>query len=120
VRVTVQRRNGGRHRITVPVRVPRGLKPGRRHRLTLRGGSGGGLSEAELIEEFLVLIAGGGGPSSEPRTVAQLAHRIGALHRDLGIEARWKGRPPRLVHRSSRVSYEGRVRLRIRVTPRRR
>ena len=121
VRLTVQRRNGGRRRLTVPVRVPRSLKPGRAHKLTLRGGSGGGgISDAELIEEFLLIISGGGGPGSEPSTVPQLARRIRALHRDVGIQARWNRGEPRLVRRSDAASYEGRVRLRVRVMPRRR
>ena len=119
VRLTVQRRRGGSHRITVPVRVPRLLKPGR-HRLTLRGG-GGGLSEEELIEELILLLEGelgGGGGSSEPRTVRQLARRIHALRSRPGIYARFGRGPARLVRASSAVSYEGRVRLRLRVTPR--
>jgi hypothetical protein len=119
VRLTVQRRRGGRHRITVPVRVPRSLRPGK-HRLTLRGG-GGGLSEEELIEELIALLegeGGGGGGSSEPRTVRQLARRIQALRTRPGIYARFDRRPARLVRPSSAVSYEGRVRLKLRVTPR--
>jgi hypothetical protein len=119
VRLTVQRRRGGGHRITVPVRVPRSLKPGK-HRLTLRGG-GGGLSEEELIEELIALLEGeigGGGGSSEPRTVRQVARRIHALRTLPGIYARFDRRPARLVRASSAVSYEGRVRLRLRVMPR--
>jgi hypothetical protein len=119
VRLTLQRRRGAGHRITVPVRVPRSLKPGK-HRLTLRGG-GGGLSEEELIEELIALIEGelgGGGGSSEPRTVRQLARRIRALRTRPGIYARFDRGPARLVRPSSAVSYEGRVRLRLRVTPR--
>jgi hypothetical protein len=122
VRVTVQRRHGGRRQITVPVRVPRSLKPGREHRLTLRG-QGGGFSEEELIEELIILldgefIGGGGGPS-EPKTVRELAARIRALHRAPGIYAHFGRRgEPRLAHPSDQVSYEGRVRLRLRVMPR--
>lgn len=120
VRLTVQRRNGRRQRVTVRVRVPRHLEPGRTHRLTLRGGAGGGFSDAELIEEFLILIEGGGEPSSEPTSVRQLARRIRGLRRRPGIEARWNKGEPRLVETSGSVAYEGRARLRIRVTPRRR
>jgi hypothetical protein len=120
VRLTVQRRRGARHRITVPVRVPRSLKPGRRHRLTLRGG-GGGNSEEELIRELIAMLEGdlgGGGGASEPSTVRELARRIRELRRVPGIYARWGGRPARLTRRSAAVSYEGRARLRVRVTPR--
>ena len=61
---------------------------------------------------------GGGGGSSEPQTVRQLARRIHSLHRVPGIYARFDRRAARLVRRSGDVSYEGRVRLRVRVTPR--
>jgi hypothetical protein len=120
VRVTVQRRRGARHRITVPVSVPRSLKPGRRHRLTLRGG-GGGFSEEQLIEELIAMLEGeldGGDGPSEPTTVRELARRVRALRRVPGIYARFDRRPPRLARRSGEVSYEGRVRLGLRVTPR--
>jgi len=120
VRVTLQRRHGTRHRITVPVLVPRSLSPGRAHRLTIRGG-GGGFSQDALIEEFIAMLEGeffGGGSGSEPKTVRQLAQRIRALHRVPGLYARFDKRPARLVRRSSDVAYEGRARLRVRVTPR--
>jgi hypothetical protein len=120
VRLTVQRRRGARHRISVPVRVPRSLKPGRKHRLTIRGGSGGASEEA-LIDELILLLeeeSGGGGGGSEPTTVRELARRIQALRRAPGVYARWDRRPPRLVRRADDVSYEGRVRLRVRVTAR--
>jgi hypothetical protein len=121
VRLTVQRRRGARHRITVPVRVPRSLVPGRVHRLTIRGG-GGGFSEEALVEELIAMLdaelGGSGGATSESSTVRELARRIHALRRVPGIYARFDRRPPRLVRRSGDVSYEGRVRLRVRVTPR--
>jgi hypothetical protein len=121
VRLTVQRRRGARHRISVPVRVPRSLRPGRVHRLTIRGG-GGGFSDEALVEELIAMLdadlGGGGGAASEPSTVRQLARRIQALRRVPGIYARFDRRPARLVRRSGDVSYEGRVRLRVRVTPR--
>jgi hypothetical protein len=120
VGLTVQRRRGARHRIRVPVRVPRSLNPGKVHRLTIRGG-GGGFSEEALMEELIGLIEGelgAGGSSSEPHTVRQLARRIHSLRRVPGIYARFDRRAARLVRRSRDVSYDGRVRLRIRVTPR--
>lgn len=118
VRLTVQRRRGARRKLSVPVRIPRSLRRGK-HRLTLRG-TGGGFSEEELLGELIAMLEGqlaGGGPS-EPHTVRQLARRVAALHRQVGIQARFKHRRPQLVHRSSEVSYEGRVRLRVRVTRR--
>src|SRR4051794_41422782 len=83
VRLTVQRRHGARHRLSVRVRVPRSLVPGRVHRLTIRGG-GGGFSEDALIEELIAMldaeIGGGGGPS-QPTTLRPLAHPHHALRR---------------------------------------
>jgi hypothetical protein len=119
VRLTLQRRRGGRHRISVPVRVPRSLKPGR-HRLTIRGG-GGGFSDAELIEELIAVLegeVGGGGGSSEPRTVPEVARRIRALRTVPGLYARFDRRSARLVRPSGTVSYDGRARLQLRVMPR--
>lgn len=116
VRLTVRRRRGARRKLSVPVRIPRSLRRGT-HRLTLRG-TGGGFSEEELLGELIAMLEGqlAGGGASEPHTVRQLARRIAALHRQVGIRARFKHRRPQLVHRSSEVSYEGRVRLRVRVT----
>ena len=119
VRVLVQRRRGGRHRITVPVRVPRSLRPGF-HRLTLRG-TGSGFADEELIEEIIAMLEGTLGPDgipTEPRNVRQLARRIRSFKRTPGITARFDRRKRRLALRSTRVSYEGRVRMRVRVMPR--
>lgn len=120
VRVTVQRRRGGRHRITVPVRVPRSLKPGV-HRLTLRGTGAGFSDGGSLVEEIILLLEGAFGPGgapSEPRNVRQLGRRLRSFKRTPGIQARFDRRPPRLVRRSTEVRYEGRVRMRLRVMPR--
>jgi hypothetical protein len=120
VRVTLQRRHGGRHTITVPVRVPRSLGTRRTHRLTLRG-QGGGFSEEELLDELVALLDGefvGGFGPAEPKTVRQLAARIRELRRVPGIYARFDRREPRLALGSDEVSYDGRVRLRLRVRPR--
>jgi hypothetical protein len=117
VRLTVQRRHGARRRIGVRVRVPRSLKAGKRYRLTLSGGRGGGSEEA-LIEELIALFEGEAGGGSEPHTVRQLARRIHALRHVPGIYARFGKRPSRLVRRSHGASFEGRVRLGLRVRPR--
>jgi hypothetical protein len=119
VRLTLQRRRGGRHSVIVPVRVPRSLEPGM-HRLTIRGG-GGVFSDVELIEELIAVLdgdVGGGGGPSEPRTVRQVARRIRALRTVPGLYARFDRRRARLVRPSDSVSYDGRVRLRLRVMPR--
>ena len=98
------------------MRVPRSLRPGV-HRLTFTG-SGGGFSDEALVDELIAMLEGelsGGGGSSEPRTVRQLARRIKLFRRAVGIRAKFKHRDPQLVHRSSDVSYEGRARLTLRV-----
>ena len=119
VRLTIQRRRGARRTLTVPVRVPRSLRPGR-HRLTFSG-RGGAFSGDALVEELIALLEGevsGGGGSSEPRSARQLARRIKLMRRAVGIQARFRHHSPQLVRRSSDVSYEGRVRLTLRVTRR--
>jgi len=115
VRLTVQRRRGARRHLTVPVRVPRSLRPGV-HRLTFTS-SGGGFSDDALVDELVAMLDGeeGGGHSSEPRSVRQLARRIEQFRRAVGIRAKFKHRKPQLVHRSSAVSYEGRTSMTLRV-----
>jgi hypothetical protein len=120
VGLALQRRHGGRHSVVVPVRVPRSLRAGRVHKLTIRGG-GGSSSEEALIEELIGMLdaeLGGGRGDSQPSTVRELANRIRSLRRVPGIYARFDRRPPRLVRRSRGVSFDGRVQLRVRVTPR--
>jgi hypothetical protein len=98
-------------------RDPRGRPCGL---LTLRG-QGGSPSIEELIGELAGVLEVdflGGGTRSEPKTVRELAARIRALEQAPGIYARFDRRPARLAHTSDEVAYEGRVRLRLRVTPR--
>jgi hypothetical protein len=87
------------------------------HRLTFTG-TGGGFSDDALVAELVAVLEGdlgGDGGSSEPHTVRQLARRIKLMRRAVGIRGKFKHRDPQLVHRSSDVSYEGRVRLTLRV-----
>jgi hypothetical protein len=116
VRLTLQRRRGGRRALTVTVPIPRGMSPGEKT-LTLRGNSSDGAFEDELVLELLGGLTGSreARASAEPRSPRELAERVRALHQPRGIEARFRGRPPRLVHRSGDVSFEGRARLRLRV-----
>jgi hypothetical protein len=126
VRVTLQRRGGGRRTVTLRVRVPRRLAPGRRT-LVL---SGNGFSEEpglviELIEEEL---AGGGSRArllgaaarGQRRTVRRLARRLARMRRPLGIVAAFGRRERKVVLRSDAVRFDGRVRLRLRVSRARR
>jgi hypothetical protein len=124
VRVTLQRRGGGRRTVTVRVRVPRHLGPGR-HSLVL---SGNGFAEEpgiviELIEEEL---AGGGSRTrsaaarGQRRTVRRLARRLARMRRPLGIVAGFGRRERKVVLRSDDVRFDGRVKLRLRVSRARR
>ena len=125
VRLTLQRRLGGRRRLDVRVRVPRGIGPGPQ-RLALTGNGGSLSGEEEIIHELadaigFEVLGGCGGGFPEPRTLRQLAADVRTLRRPLGIEARFgRGSPPRLVLRSDEVSFEGSARLRLRVLDRRR
>jgi hypothetical protein len=132
VRVTLQRRGGGRRTVTVRVPVPGDLRPGRRT-LAL---SGNGFAEepgfiVDLIEGELGGSSGlrrrsspparaGHKPArsaqSAPRAVRRLARRIAALRRPLGIEARFGRGERRVVLRSDDVRFGGRVKLRLRVS----
>ena len=140
VRVTLQRRGGGRRTVTVRVRVPRRLGPGRRT-LVL---SGNGFAEEpglviELIEEELAVggspgralgaAVGGTRPRgasrarsarAAPRTVRRLARRLARMRRPLGIVAGFARRERRVVLRSDEVRFDGRVKLRLRVSRARR
>jgi hypothetical protein len=116
IRLEVQRRLGERRRLSVPLRVPASLDPGV-HTLVLAG-NGDDSSEAEIVVELvgaLFAISGEGGGRPEARSVRELAQNIRGLHRRLGIEARFRRLPRRLVVRSDQVSYGGKVRLRLRV-----
>jgi hypothetical protein len=133
VRVTLQRRRGRRRTVRIGVPVPRDLRPGRRT-LVL---SGNGFAEdpgfiVELIEEELGGAGRIPGPAahigrglgrhatrsaqSARRPVRRLARRVAALKRPLGIEARFGRRERRVVLRSNQVRFDGRVKLRLRVT----
>jgi hypothetical protein len=115
IRLELQRRLGGRRRLSVPLRVPASLGPG--VRTLVLAGNGDSSSEAEIVVELvgaLFAISGEAGGRREPRSVRELAENIRGLHRELGIEARFRRLPPRLVVRSDQVSYGGKVRLRLR------
>jgi hypothetical protein len=117
LRLTVQRRNGGRRTLTVPWRVPR--RPGS-FPVVLQGTGGPGSAEGafliEFAEEFSEFFEG----PSEPRTVRELARRVAGLHQDMGITARIRRGKERLIYRSDAISFEGRLRLTVRVARARR
>jgi hypothetical protein len=119
IRITLQRRNGGRRTLTVRWRVPRSLRPGS-YPVTLSGTGGSGSSEGafllEFAEEFSEFFEG----PSEPRTLRELARRVAGLHEDMGITARIRRGRERLIYRSDEISFEGRLKLRIRVARARR
>jgi hypothetical protein len=116
VRLDVQRRRGGRRRLSVPLRIPASLRPG--VRTLVLAGSSETTSEADIVVELvgaLFGISGQGDGGRDPRSARELARAVRRLHRPLGIEARFKHIPTSLVVRSDDVSYGGRVRLPLRV-----
>jgi hypothetical protein len=117
VRLVVQRRRGGRRRITGSLRVPRSLGPGK-HTITLAG-QGQGVSPVEELrgefETIVIEILSGEDEEREPRSPRELAGALRRIQRPLGIEARLKRRRLGLVVSSREVSYEGSVRLTLRV-----
>lgn len=131
VRVTLQRRGGGRRTTTVHVPVPRHLPPGRR--TLVLSGNGFAVEPEFVIELIEGELAEGGGPAAgrgsrtrgaaaqaQPRTVRRLARRIAAIRRPLGIVARFGRGERRVVLRSDEVRFDGRVELRLRVSRARR
>jgi SpoIVB peptidase S55 len=119
VRLVVQRRHGGRRRLSVPLRVPASLEPGMR--TLVLAGSGDSMGDTGIVIELagaLFGFPGEGGDGPEPRSARELARAIRGLQRPLGIEARFRPRPARMVVRSDEVSYSGKVRLQPRVVRR--
>ncbi|HEV2874215.1 MAG TPA: hypothetical protein VGW14_03625, partial [Thermoleophilaceae bacterium] len=132
VRVTLQRRGGARRTVTVRVRVPRDLRPGRR--TLVLSGNGFAADPGFVIELIEGELAGGGSPGraqeaaagksrtpgraaqSSPRSVRRLARRIAGLRRALGIVARFGRGERSVVLRSGDVRFDGRVKLRLRVS----
>jgi hypothetical protein len=104
VQVALQRRRGARRTIAFPLKVPRSLRPGART-LVLTGNGG-------------VRVLGADRGSAAPRSLRELAARVAALRRPLGIEAGFRRRGGRVVYRSDEVAFEGRARLTLRVLPR--
>ncbi len=119
VRVTLRRRGGGIHALTVKVRVPGDVRPGER---TLAI-AGNGLEEDsgdEFLLELSGSLSGARATASRAPTVARLARSVAALHRRLGITANFRGRGARVVLASDDVRYEGRARIKLRVVRARR
>ncbi len=119
VKLAVGRRGDGRRRLSFSMRIPRDMPLG--HQTITLHGAGGGGSEEALIEAFVEALTGdGGGSGKEPHSIRDLAARVAAIHRDLGIEARFRRGSRKLVYRSSDVSFEGRVKVSLRVLRRHR
>jgi hypothetical protein len=129
VRVTLQRRGGGRRTVTVRVPVPGDLRPGTR---TLLLSGNGFPEESGFVVELIAGELGGSSglagsrparagrtparpAQSAPRAVRRLARRIASLRRPLGIEARFGRGEREVVLRSDDVRFGGRVKVRLRV-----
>ena len=113
IRVTVQRRRDGRRTLSVPVRIPSDLRPGRRT-LVLSGTGVPGSSEDGFLLSFVEELSGSDEPGT-PRTLRELADRMAAVHEDQGIVARIRRGSERVAYRSDDVSFEGRLRVSLNV-----
>jgi hypothetical protein len=114
VKLTVGRRGDGRRRLSFSMRIPRDMPLG--HQTIALHGVGGGGSEEALVQAFVDALTGdGGGRGPEPHSIRDLATRVAALHRDLGIEARFHRGSRKLVYKSGDVSFEGRVKVSLRI-----
>jgi hypothetical protein len=123
VRVALRRRSGSPRRVSVRVPVPRDMRPGRRSVVIEGNGSQGG--EEEVIIEIVDGLSRGSRAArtapdaqaarAEPDSVRGLARQVAALAGAQGITARFKGRKPRVVLRSDRVRFDGRVKVSVRV-----
>jgi hypothetical protein len=119
VRLVLRRRRGSVHSLTVRVPVPRNLKPGRRELVLV--GSGRPPQDLDVSLELALELATFGieaGDEGEPHSVPELAEAVGALHRDVGVVARFRHRAPRLVLRSRDVRFDGQALVSLRVVPR--
>jgi hypothetical protein len=107
--------DGGPHKLTVKVPIPRGMSPGSRT-LVLQG-NGFGSSQDDLALALFEALTGGDESNREhqPHSARQLAAAVADIHRKLGIEARFRHRDPRVVAQSRDVRYDGKVRVRLRV-----
>jgi hypothetical protein len=107
--------DGGSHKLTVKVPIPRGMSPGSRT-LVLQG-NGFGSSQDDLALALFEALTGGDESNREhqPHSARQLAAAVADIHRKLGIEARFRHRDPRVVAQSRDVRYDGKVRVRLRV-----
>jgi hypothetical protein len=120
VRLVVQRRQGGRRRLSGSLRIPASLPPGT-HTFVLRGRGQDDFPLDELAEELgaIIIEVTAGSGEDEPRSVGDLGRALRGLHRPLGIEARLKRRRLGLVVESDEVSYEGEAQLQVRVVRKR-
>jgi hypothetical protein len=115
VRVALRRRGGGSRSLTVKVPVPAGVRAGSRT-LVIEGNGFADQNEDILLELGQGLTGGGAHTAAaEPGTPKKLARLVAALHRPLGIAARFRHREPRVVLRSDEVRFDGRAKVRLRV-----
>jgi hypothetical protein len=115
LRVTVQRVRDGNLTRTYRVRIPRGIKPGRRT-LKLLGFEQSSPDEALL--ELLLGDDGGGGPSHGPARLSDLIDGIESLGRWDGVRLAIRGHRKR-AFKDDDLVITGRAQTRVRVLKRR-
>ena len=116
LRVRMQRLRGGNFTKRYRVRIPRGIKPGRR---TLRLN---GFQQDSFEDDFLAILFGfeieEEGPASGPTRLGTLIESISSLGRWDGVELRLGGRERR-AFRDGDLVITGRVKTKVRVAGKR-
>lgn len=110
LRIALQHIRGPRTTRTVRVRIPRGVRPGRR-RLTLEGAKGSGSELDQLLD---LLVGGSGGSPGGPATLHELVGAIDATGGYDGVTARIDGERFR-VFRNPHELVTGRASTTVRV-----
>jgi len=102
------------------VKVPKGLKPGRRV-LRVRGAGSGPSEEGESLDDVLQIIfegegGSGGGGGDGTRSLSALAVKVARLGREDGVRAGFaKKRAGPVVLRTPRLLIMGRANVPVRV-----
>ncbi len=120
VRLLLQRRRGGRSRLSFPMRVPRSLRPGVKT-LTLRGVVPASLQQAsedglEIVLEDIAEGGAGSGDDAGPRSIGELAAGIAQFGAADGLRATFsaRGRGPVVLRRPG-LLLRGKLQVRVRV-----
>ena len=120
VRLLLRESRGGTFSRRISVKVPKGLKPGRRV-LRVRGAGSGPSEDGESLDDVLQIIfegegGSGGGGGDGPRSLSALAVKVARLGREDGVRAGFaKKRAGPVVLRTPQLLITGRANVPVRV-----